>query len=654
VNRTGLSFLGLISLMLVGCGDPREETTAQSAFSPPPSQPVAQVAVSSPDVAVSDQPEPIENTIVASDLTEIPDQIAAELVKMGSQPNVGATQALYSNQFPPDIFSRLNIARNLSYGPAERNVLDVVAPAGRVRNRSVVVFIHGGGFGGGNKSANNSPFYDNIPYWVANNGMIGVNVNYRYAPASPWPAGIEDMRAIVAWIKANIEQYGGNPNDIFLWGKSTGASHVVDYMADVAKKGEPEQIAGAILNSGFYALGDEPAWENYYGSDVSLYPERNAIPNLVKSNTPIFASYAEFDAEMYRDQFYALLNAMNQAGRPIDALYLRGHSHFSESYAVGTSDDSLTKPILDFIRRSRTPDPVDNPVIISDLSAIPRDQQTALVQLGPTGGARQAAALYQSQFPQDMFANLRMNRDIAYGPAQRNVLDVVTPAEGGQLLPVVVFVHGGGFGAGNKSADNSPFYDNIPYWAASNGMIGVNINYRYAPESPWPAGIEDMRLVVDWLRRNIVSYGGDPDKIFLWGKSTGASHVADYMADIEKKRQSAVIAGAILTSGFYALGNEPAWTNYYGEDVSLYPERNALPWLTRTDTPILLTYAEFDADQYREQFNAVLRAMNQAGRKVDTLYLRGHSHLSETYAVGTRDTSLTGPVLDFVRKVTAR
>lgn len=648
MNRTGISFVGVIGLMLAGCGGDAQEST-QSAFSPPPAQQTSQQAAS----ANPSMPQPVENQIVASDLSEIPDQIAAELVKMGSQPNIGATQALYTNQFPPNLFSRLNIARDISYGPADRNVLDVVAPAGRIRNRPVVIFVHGGGFGGGSKSANNSPFYDNVPYWAANNGMIGVNVNYRYAPANPWPAGIEDMRAIVAWVKENIADYGGNPSDIFLWGKSTGASHVADYMADVARKGEPDQIAGAIFNSGFYALGDEPAWENYYGNDVSRYPEMNALTWLVESNTPIFANYAEFDAEMYRDQFYALLNAMNQAGRTMDALYLRGHSHFSESYAIGTSDDSLTQPILDFIRRSRTPEPVDNPVITSDISAIPQEQRNRLIQLGPQGGARDTAAIYQPLLPQDMFANLQVTRDIAYGPAERNVLDVVTPADGGQLLPVMVFVHGGGFGGGNKSADNSPFYDNIPYWAASNGMIGVNINYRYAPESPWPAGIEDMRAVVDWLRRNIVSYGGDPDKIFLWGKSTGASHVADYMADIEKKRQSAVIAGAILTSGFYALGDEPAWENYYGSDVSAYPERNALPWLTRSDTPILATYAEFDADQYREQFNTLLRAMNQAGRQVDTLYLRGHSHMSETYAVGTRDTSLTGPILDFVSKVTA-
>ena len=54
--------------------------------------------------------------------------------------------------------------------------------------------------------------------------------------------------------------------------------------------------------------------------------------------------------------------------------------------------------------------------------------------------------------------------------------------------PVLVFVHGGGFTGGNKSTPGSPFYDNVPLWAARNGLVGVNITYRLAPQHPWPAG----------------------------------------------------------------------------------------------------------------------------------------------------------------------
>ena len=82
---------------------------------------------------------------------------------------------------------------------------------------------------------------------------------------------------------------------------------------------------------------------------MSKYPEMNALPNLVKSKVPMFASYAEFDPQQYHDQFDMLLAAAQKAGKHIEAMYLQGHSHMSETYAVGTDDDSLTGPVLDFI-----------------------------------------------------------------------------------------------------------------------------------------------------------------------------------------------------------------------------------------------------------------------------------------------------------------
>jgi triacylglycerol lipase len=245
----------------------------------------------------------------------------------------------------------MNVARNVAYGPAERNILDVVTAKDMEANRPVVIFVHGGGFGGGNKSADNTPFYDNIPYWIASQGLVGVNINYRYAPATQWPGGIEDLNLLMDWVKANIAQYGGDPNRVFFWGKSTGASHIADYLADRVRQGKPSDVAGVIFTSGSYALGDTPLWTNYYGEDVSKYPERNALPNLVNTDAPILATYAEFDADQYKQQFALLANAMTAAGKPLETLYLRNHSHMSETYAVGSADESLTGPVLDFVLR---------------------------------------------------------------------------------------------------------------------------------------------------------------------------------------------------------------------------------------------------------------------------------------------------------------
>ena len=119
---------------------------------------------------------------------------------------------------------------------------------------------------------------------------------------------------------------------------------------------------------------------------------------------------------------------------------------------------------------------------------------------------------------------------------------------------MLIFVHGGAFIAGNKRTPGSPFYDNIMLWAVKNGFVGVNTTYRLAPQSPWPAGAEDLAAVVQWVTDNIAARGGDPARVYLMGHSAGAVHVASYVSHPEfHKVKGGGLAGAIMVSGIYDL-----------------------------------------------------------------------------------------------------
>ena len=119
------------------------------------------------------------------------------------------------------------------------------------------------------------------------------------------------------------------------------------------------------------------------------------------------------------------------------------------------------------------------------------------------------------------------------------------------------------------------------------------------------------------------------------------------------ERSAAGIAGAVLTSGFYDLGKEiSVWKVYYGDDVATYAERSSLPGLVMTSVPLFVTDAELDPDMFREEIEKLVAARGAAGKPVERVHLTGHSHISETYAVGTGDRSLSIPVLNFVRRVT--
>ena len=216
-----------------------------------------------------------------------------------------------------------------------------------------------------------------------------------------------------------------------------------------------------------------------------------------------------------------------------------------------------------------------------------------------------------------------------------------------------MFVHGGGFARGAKRTEGLPFYDNIGLWAVGQDLVGVTLNYRLAPQSTWPSGIEDLTAAVAWLKANIAQYGGDPSKIVLWGHSAGAAHVARLRRERrEAQRRRRRSPGAVLTSGFYDLGNEVSvWKVYYGEDVATYAERSSLPGLVATDVPLFVNDAELDPDMFQEETAKLVAARAAAGKPLERVHSAVHSHISETYAVGTGDRSLAGPVLEFVRRV---
>jgi triacylglycerol lipase len=284
---------------------------------------------------------------------------------------------------------------------------------------------------------------------------------------------------------------------------------------------------------------------------------------------------------------------------------------------------------------------------------MPPDIAAALREIGPKIDGRKTAELYAPLQPKEPYPNVTVTRDIHYGPHERHVLDLfvspdTTPKS---AKPVVVFIHGGGFAAGAKHTPGSPFYDNVGLWAASHGLVGVTINYRLAPQFQYPAGVEDLTRLVTWLKANIKAKGGDPKKIFLWGHSAGAAHAGDYIATMANKGKDPGIAGAILTSGFYELGDTVSvWKAYYGEDVSKYKERSSLDGIAKSKVRLLVTDAELDPDTFKPQSDLLAEARAKAGKPVTRVKLAGHSHISELYAVNTADDSLSGPVLKFIQE----
>jgi len=127
-------------------------------------------------------------------------------------------------------------------------------------------------------------------------------------------------------------------------------------------------------------------------------------------------------------------------------------------------------------------------------------------------------------------------------------VNVWTPASAGDDLPVMVFVHGGGFVAGST---RSTMYDGSAF--ARDGVVLVTLNYRLGiagfldlPGAPANRGLLDVVAALHWVRENIAAFGGDPHNVTLFGQSAGATIVGGVLATPEA---TGLFRRAIVQSG---------------------------------------------------------------------------------------------------------
>jgi arylformamidase len=273
--------------------------------------------------------------------------------------------------------------------------------------------------------------------------------------------------------------------------------------------------------------------------------------------------------------------------------------------------------------------------------------------IGDVIGPDQAAAsreLFAPLHEVAPYAEVDVVRDAAYGPHERHRLDVFTPA-GARDVPVVVFVHGGGFVAGDKRTTGTPYHDNVGLWAARAGMVGVTMNYRLAPEHRWPSGAEDVGAAVAWLVANVAAHGGDPSRLVLMGSSAGATHVAGYVG---MTGADPGVRGVVLLSGAYDLplfDDASILAPYFGPDPEALAAASPLPGLVASGLPILFAVAEHDPPISHRQAAALFEALFDRDRRVPPMaFLPGHNHFTEVLHLNAVDDVLGRQVVAFVER----
>jgi acetyl esterase len=258
------------------------------------------------------------------------------------------TNALMKPLAPARPPASVTVSHDIAYGDDPLQKIDLYQPP-HARGLPIAVFVHGGGFVRGDKSE-----YANVPTYLSQHGILAVNANYRLAPQIVWPAGSEDVGAIVAFLKKNGARYGGDPERIVLIGHSAGANLVAGYVLDPSlhPKDGPGIAASVLVSlpaSRAETIGQRD--RVYYSNDPAAFAERAPATHIDESRVPLMLVTAEFDPVALAPDSYELASELcSRDEKCAPFVYVKGHNHISEIGSIGSKDDQLGGALIDFIR----------------------------------------------------------------------------------------------------------------------------------------------------------------------------------------------------------------------------------------------------------------------------------------------------------------
>ena len=189
------------------------------------------------------------------------------------------------------------------------------------------------------------------------------------------------------------------------------------------------------------------------------------------------------------------------------------------------------------------------------------------------------AKLRQVQVPREMLPDLRIEDRTVAGEVPVRIY--WPPVAEHRDLPVVVFYHGGGWALGDLGTHDPVARAH----AVGAEAIVVSVDYRLAPEHPFPAGVDDCWAALQWVGEHAAELGGDPDRIAVAGDSAGGN-------------LAAVMAHLARDQGGPALAFQLLWYPTTAADLSLpsFAENADAPILDRDVIDAFLTWYLPDTD----------------------------------------------------------
>jgi acetyl esterase/lipase len=242
---------------------------------------------------------------------------------------------------------------------------------------------------------------------------------------------------------------------------------------------------------------------------------------------------------------------------------------------------------------------------------------------------------------------ITLEKDVVYGKAGDFdlLLDIAYHEKTTPPRPVIVQIHGGGWGGGSKNYRTALMY-------AEMGYVGVSINYRLSGNAPFPAGVHDCKAAIRWLRANAAKYGVDPNRIGAIGGSAGGHLVAllatsggdAYLeGDLGNLKYSSRVQCVIdqwgptdflrmddVPGAIHHLGPNSPESRWIGGQITEHKEQvrraNPITYVDPDDPPILIIHGEEDYTVIIGQSELLYEALTKAGVETEFVRVKNAGH----------------------------
>jgi acetyl esterase/lipase len=243
---------------------------------------------------------------------------------------------------------------------------------------------------------------------------------------------------------------------------------------------------------------------------------------------------------------------------------------------------------------------------------------------------------------------VKAHRDLAYvaNGHERHKLDLFVPEKTDGPLPLIIWVHGGGWQNGSK--EGCPPLRN---GYTGRGYAVASINYRLSGHAVFPAQIEDCKAAIRWLRAHAKQYNLDPQRFGVWGSSAGGHLVAllgtsgdvkgfDVGAHLDVSSRVQAVCDYFGPTDFTVFVTTPGYESHASatspeakllggavmENKDKAARANPITYVSRDDPPFLIVHGDQDRTVPINQSQLLFTALKEAGVSAHFHTIKGAGH----------------------------